>query len=367
MKIKLLLSGICIGLCFAGANAQDAPKEHLKSLSAEGIDNSISPKKDFYSHVNKKWMEDHPLSAEYSRYGQFNILNDSSNNRVRRIVAGLAATNPAPGTDAYKIATLYEAGMDSVRRNALGATPIKKDLAKIENTPASGMTDLFLWMHKNYSSPLVDIAPMEDLANSNEYAMYVSGAGLGLGDRDYYLLNDKRNKDVRTAYTKLIETVMQLAGYSKKDAKRIAKNVLKIETLIADSTWTREESRNIPAMYNPRSIAQLKETYPAFPWDRFFVETMGIQTPEMFIVATPNTVLQGNALMNSLTDREKKDLYLWEYVSSAAPFLSDDFADASFEFQKVLSGVEQQHPRWKKALGTTEGIMGEGIGKLYVE
>lgn len=367
MKVKILLSGICLSLCIAGANAQDNASEHLKSLNASGIDNSISPKKDFYSHVNKKWMEDHPLTAEYSRYGQFNILNDSSNNRVRRIVSGLAATNPQKGSDAFKIATLYEAGMDSVRRNALGATPMKKDLAKIENTPAEGMEDLFIWMHKNYGSPLVGVGPMEDLANSNAYAMYISGTNLGLGDRDYYLVNDKRNKDVREAYVKLIEKEMQLAGYSKKDSKRIANNVMKIETLLADSTWTREESRNIPAMYNPRSIDQLKALYPAFPWDRFFIETMGIETPEMVIVANPNTVLQGNNLMKSLTDREKKDLYLWEYVSSAAPYLSDDFSDASFEFQKVFSGIEQQRPRWKKALGTTENIMGEGIGKLYVE
>ncbi len=197
--------------------------------------------------------------------------------------------------------------------------------------------------------------------------MYVTAPSLGLGDRDYYLLNDKRNKDVRAAYTKLIEKDMQLAGYSKKDSKRIAANVLKIETLLADSTWTREQSRNIPAMYNPRSFSQLKEQYPAFPWDRFFIETMGIKAPETLIVANPNTVLQGNKLMQSLSDREKKDLYLWEYVSAASPYLSDDFANASFEFQKVFSGVQKQHPRWKKALGTTEGIMGEGIGKLYVE
>ena len=126
---------------------------------------------------------------------------------------------------------------------------------------------------------------MEDLANSQVYAMYVTAPSLGLGDRDYYLLNDKRNKDVRAAYTKLIEKDMQLAGYSKKDSKRIAANVLKIETLLADSTWTREQSRNIPAMYNPRSFSQLKEQYPAFPWDRFFIETMGIKAPETLIVA----------------------------------------------------------------------------------
>lgn len=344
-----------------------AKKEHLKSLDVTGIDNTTPAGQDFYKHVNNGWMVGHPLTDEYARYGQFNILNDSSNNRVRRIVTNLAATNPAPGTDAYKIATLYEAGMDSVRRNALGAKPIQADLKKIENTPASEMDDLFLWMHRNVGSPLVGIGFQEDLGNSQVYAMYVSAAGLGLGDRDYYLLNDKRNKEVREAYQKLIEKQMQLAGYSKKDAKRIMKNVMKIETLIADSTWTREQSRNLPAMYNLRTKEQVKENYPAFPWDRYFVETMGIEMPDMLIVTEPNTVLQGNNLMAKLTDREKKDYYLWDYVSSAAPYLSDDFADASFEFNKVMSGVKQQRPRWKKALGTTEGIMGEGIGKLYVE
>lgn len=197
--------------------------------------------------------------------------------------------------------------------------------------------------------------------------MYVSGPGLGLGDRDYYLKNDKRNKSVREAYQKLINRMMVLAGYKKGDAARIAKNVMKIEKLIADSTWTREESRNLPAMYNVRTIDQVKDMYPHFPWDRFFIETMGIQTPETVIVTNINTAKQGDNLMASLSDREKKDLYLWEYVSQAAPYLSDDFSDASFEFNKVMSGVKQQRPRWKRALGVTEGYLGEAIGELYVE
>ena len=363
MKLKSILTCASLTIALSGAMAQ----EHLKSLNAQGIDNSISPKKDFYHHVNQKWMNEHPLSPEYSRYGQFNILNDSSNNRVKRIVTGLAATNPAAGSDAAKIATIYEQGMDSITRNKMGAAPIKDILSKIENTPAGGMEDLFLFMHKNYSSPFVSVGHMEDLANSNVYAMYVSSPGIGLGDRDYYLLNDKRNKDVRAAYRKLIETDMKLAGYSKKDAKRIADNVLKIETLIADSTWTREQSRNIPAMYNPRSFAQVKELYPAFPWDSFFQSTMGFEAPENLIVTELNTVKQGNDLYASLSDREKKDLYLWQIVRGASSYLSDDFTNAGFEFNKVFSGVQKQHPRWKRALGVVEGIMGEGIGKLYVE
>ena len=342
-------------------------QEHLKSLDANQIDASIPAGTDFYHHVNSKWQKANPLTPEHSRYGKFNVLSDSSEQRVKNIVLGLAATNPQPGTVAFKVSTIYNQAMDSVRRNREGAAPIQADLKKIENTPHEGMEDLFLWMHGNYASPFFQAGPMEDLANSNVYAMYVSGGGIGLGDRDYYLQNDKRNKEVREAYQKLIVKQMMNAGYKKKDAQRIMKNVMKIETAIADSTWTREESRNIPAMYNPRTFAQLKEMYPAINWDRFFIETMGIPSPESVIVTEIKTVKKANDLMASLTDREIKDYYLWKYVAQAAGALSDDFANASFDFSKVMSGVQQQRPRWKRALGATEGAMGEAVGQLYVE
>lgn len=364
MRIKSTIAMACMMLAASGMTAM--AEEHAKSLDLKGLNNEISPKTDFYHHVNTKWQKEHELTPEYARYGQFNILNDSSEIRVQRIVTGLAATHPEKGTDAFKIATIYEQGMDSVRRNREGAAPIKAKLAKIENAKPSEMLDLFRWMHRYEASPLFGISMMENLANSREYAMYVSSAGLGLGDRDYYLLNDKRNKEVRAAYIKLIETQMKLAGYSKKDAKRIAKNVMKIETLLADSTWTREESRNIPAMYNPRTIAQVEEMYKNLPV-RGIIEDMGIALPETVIVTELKTVKQADNLMASLTDREKKDLYLWKIVSSASSALSDDFADAAFEFNKVISGVQQQRPRWKKSLSRVEDIMGEGIGKLYVE
>ena len=357
---------ILLSLALIATVGTMAAEEHLKSLNGNGLSNSVKPNEDFYLYVNETWMNDNPLTPEYSRYGQFNVLNDSSNNRVKRLVTGLGNTKPKKGSNAYLISTLYESGMDSIRRNKEGAIPILNDLSKIENATPAEMEDLFLWLHKNYGSPFVNAGPQEDLLNSAVYAMYIDGPGLGLGDRDYYLKNDKRNKEVREAYKKLIEKQMINAGFTKKDAQRIVKNVMKIETLIADSTWTREESRNIPAMYNPRSLAEVKVMYPNIPWDRFFIETMGIETPDQLIATTMNTIKQGDKLYGTLSDREKKDYYLWNYVSSAAPYLSDDFSNANFEFNKVMSGVQEQRPRWKKALGVTEGALGEAIGELYV-
>ena len=191
---------------------------------------------------------------------------------------------------------------------------------------------------------------------------------MGLGDRDYYLKDDQRNTEVREAYKKLITDQLQNAGFSADTAARIMNTVMKIETAMAQDAKTREESRNIQAMYNPRTFETLKKDYPAVPWDRFFVETMDIKTPiDTVIVTDPKSMARANTLMQSLSDRELKDYYLWKYVAGAAPYLSDDFTNASFEFNKVMSGVQEQRPRWKRALGATESAMGEAVGQLYVE
>ena len=359
---KTLAAAIMLAAAGLGANA-----EHLKSLNPAYIDPATAPSEDFYHYVNRGWIEANPLTPEHARYGQFNILNDSSEARVRDIVLNLGATNPEPGTVAFMVSTIYNQAMDSVRRNREGAQPIQADLKKIENATHAELPELLLWMHKEYGNPFFGAGPMGDLADSDVYAMYLGAAGLGMGDRDYYLLNDAENKKVREAYKKLIAAQMRNAGYSKKDADRITRNVMKIETAIADSTWTREESRNIPAMYNPYTVDQLKAEFPGVDWDNYFMATMGIPTPETVIVMTPNTIKQGFNLMNSLTDREIKDYFLWNYVAQAAGRLSDDFTNAAFDYSKVVSGVQQQRPRWKRALSATEGALGEAIGQLYVE
>ncbi|WP_289761320.1 M13 family metallopeptidase [Duncaniella muris] len=365
--MKLLpLTAVAMTMTFATVSCSHRASEHLASLNVAYLDTTVAPGADFYTYVNKGWMEAHPLTAEHARYGQFDILNDSSENRVKELITNLGTTNPEAGTVAHKVWTIYSQAMDTARRNREGATPILADLKKIEETPHEGMEDLFLWMHGNYASPFFGAGPMEDLANSQVYAMYLSNGGMGLGDRDYYLLDDERNTAVRNAYRKLIATQMQNAGYAAADAARITDNVMKIETALAQKTLTREESRDIPRMYNPRTFAQVKEVYPNVNWDRFFIETMGIKSPDTLIVTEPEYLAQADKLMGSLSDREIKDYYLWKYVSQAASKLSDNFTQASFEFSKVMSGVQELRPLWKRAIDATEGALGEAVGELYV-
>lgn len=360
MKTILLSVMLGIGLTVSAQN-------HLGSVDTANFDANVSAKTDFYRHVNNGWLQKHPLPAERSRFGQFDVLNDTSNARIKDIVLGLSASNPQKGTVAYLVSTLYNLALDSTRRNAEGNLPIQPVLKKIENTSKAELPQLIYFMHKNYGNPFFSVGFQEDLANSKVYAMYVGSTSLGMGDRDYYLLNDKENLKVRKAYIRLIEKQMVNAGYSKKDAKRIAANVMKIETEIAKAALTREESRNIPAMYNPRTLAQLKELYPSIDWEAYFPAVMGFEAPEKVIVTELKSMEKANELLSTLSEREMKDYMLWDYVSSASGSLSDAFTDTNFEFSKVLSGATQQRPRWKRALGTVEGLLGEALGQLYVE
>lgn len=360
MKTILLSVLLGIGLTVSAQN-------HLGSVDTANFDANVSAKTDFYRHVNNGWLQKHPLPAERSRFGQFDVLNDTSNARIKDIVLGLSASNPQKGTVAYLVSTLYNLALDSTRRNAEGNLPIQPVLKKIENTSKAELPQLIYFMHKNYGNPFFSVGFQEDLANSKVYAMYVGSTSLGMGDRDYYLLNDKENLKVRKAYIRLIEKQMVNAGYSEKDAKRIAANVMKIETEMAKAALTREESRNIPAMYNPRTLAQLKELYPSIDWEAYFPAVMGFEAPEKVIVTELKSMEKANELLSTLSEREMKDYMLWDYVSSASGSLSDAFTDTNFEFSKVLSGATQQRPRWKRALGTVEGLLGEALGQLYVE
>ncbi len=190
-------------------------------------------------------------------------------------------------------------------------------------------------------------------------------AGLGLGDRDYYLDDSEDMKKARMAYREYLHTLARLVGYDDAAAYRLVGNVMDIETRIARATLSREELRDPAATYNPRAMQTLTADLPALGAERY-VAALGLKGVDTLVVGQPKALAEVNEILADAPMQAIRDYLTADYLAAAAPYLSDDFTDARFALQQVLSGIKEQQPRWKRALAVPNGMMGEAVGRLYV-
>ena len=328
------------------------------------LDTSVAPGADFYDYACGGWMKAHPLKPEYSRYGTFDQLGELNRSQVRDLVLGLDAATAEPGSNAQKIADLYAMGMDSVRLNAEGAKATLLDLGRIYCTDRDGIIDLMATLPGVQA--FFGTGVEADMMNSDLNVMYWGQGGLGLGDRDYYLEDSDNARRVREAYIEYLTTIVRLAGLDQENAARLAANSMRIETALATAAMSREEMRDPAAGYNPRTVAGLAAEYPHIDLARYF-RGQGLDGVENIIIGQPRSYAAVDSILASEDLTALRDYLAAGYLDSAAPYLSDDFVDAGFRMSQVLSGVEQQQPRWKRALAVPNGMLGEALGELYVE
>ena len=335
-----------------------------KGVDRNNLDESIAPQEDFYQYACGGWMKANPIKAEYSRFGTFDKLGESSREQVRSLIDKLDTKNAAPGSITQKIGDLYAMGLDSVRLNKEGAAPIMNDVKTINNTKRADIIDLMSNMIgvNAFFGTGVDA----DMMNSNMNTMYWQQGGLGLGDRDYYLENSENIVAVRDAYKKYLKTISALIGYSETEQNRFVENVMSIETALAKAAMTREELRNPMASYNPMTLDQITTQFPNVDLRRYF-KNQGLNNVDIVVVGQPKSFAAVDSIMKNASEQELRDYITAGYVSTAASYLSDDFINAEFELSKAVSGVQQLQPRWKRALSVPNGMLGEAVGQLYVE
>ena len=346
------------------AAALAASAETPRGVDRANLDPSVAPGQDFYDYACGGWMKANPLKPEYSRYGTFDQLGELNRTQVRDLVLGLDAAASAPGSNARKIADIYTQGMDSTTLNAQGAGPVLIDLAKIYGAGRDEIIDLMATMPG--VGAFFGTGVEADMMNSTANVMYWGQGGLGLGDRDYYIEDSDNTIAVREAYKKYLHTIATLAGLNEENAARLVDNTLRIETALAKAAMSREEMRDPAAGYNPRKVADLAKDYPHIDLRRYF-ERQGVKGVDDIIIGQPKSYAAVDSILANESLQAIRDYVAAGYLDSAAPYLSDAFVDAGFQMSRVLSGVEQQQPRWKRALSVPNGMLGEALGQLYVE
>lgn len=349
-----------------------AGQKEAKSTSGidlANMDTTVSAGTDFFRYACGGWNDAHPLTAEYSRYGTFDELFENSQKQLRELIEGLAAQkNNQAGSAAQKIGDLYNMAMDSVTLNKQGAEPVKAMLDKIagmknKNEIVPMMTEMAHIGIGTYFRSYVYADPK----NSSVNILQMGQGGINLGEKEYYLDTDSITQNIREQYKLYIGKLFQLAGFSEADAQQKVADVMEIETAIAKVSRSATELRDPEANYHKMSFDELKKTIAGIDWDTY-MKGLGIQAPAELNVEQVEPIQEVARLMNTLPLSKHVSYLEYNLLDAAASCLSDDFVAARFDFYgKVLSGRQVNQPRWKRAVNSVNGMLGELVGEMYVE
>ena len=356
----LLTSAIILFILSATIMGQEA------GIDANNFDKKTRIQDDFYKAVNGTWLGETAIPADKSNYGSFTVLADLSEQRLRRIIEAAAACDHENGTDAQKVGNLYNSFMDQERIDQLGVKPISSKLADIDTVnDRLHLIQRFGDFEKYGIQSPIGMYVGQDNKNSTQYIITLVQSGTSLPDRDYYLEEDPKYLDARKALRAYISELFKLANLG--DEGNAANEILAVETKIAEVQWERTELRDADKRYNKFTQTALAKLTPHIDWQAYF-KSADIEDTADVIVTAPS-FFEGLDKIIDETSIETWRLYLkFKALDFAAPFLSQPFVDAHFDFHSTaLTGIPEQKPRWKRGVQLVEQALGEIVGKLYVE
>ena len=357
-------------LALAVAAGCDSKKEAVMTsgIDLTNLDTTAVQGADFYQYACGGWMKKHPLTNEYSRFGSFDMLAENNREQLKGLIVEIAAGQNAQGTIGQKIGDIYKLAMDSVKLNADGVTPIQADLEKIASVKdKSEIVPLMAELAHSGVFPYFSFYVGADIMDSKSNLFQLYQGGISLGEREYYLDNDDVTTNIRNKYKEHIVKMFQLAGFDEAAAKKKMEAVMDIETRIAKASFSAVEQRNPAVNYHKMSLDELKKEIPGIDWDAF-LNGIGVKGVTELSVSQVEPIKEVEKIINSLPVENQIAYMQWSLIDRAAGYLSDDLVAQNFDFYgKTLSGKQTNQPRWKRAVSTVNGVLGEAVGQMYVE
>ncbi len=364
MKKKFFLMAIIASLALT-ANAQLSA-----GINLDNLDTSVRPQDDFYLFACGGWMERNPLPAAYSRFGAFDQIALENDRRINSILSELSQGQYETGTLEQKIRDLYLLALDSVRRNAEGVSPAMPYIKELEEAKDKVALES---IQEKYAPFGLGVPYFyffgADEKDSKNNILNVYQGGLTLRQKEYYLDEDSATVNIRNEFKNHVVRMFTLFGFSPEESTAKMESIMKVETDLATVSKSRTELRKVEENYYKVPLDEFEKDMPHLRL-KTLANAEGIDTKyiETIVIGQPYFLAAADNIMDHLTADELRATMEWSIIREAASVLSDEVAEADFDFWgRVLSGRKQDYERWKKATTLVSGILGESLGKIYCE
>ena len=349
------------------STAEDASARHGFDLA--NLDRSVSPCENFYEFADGGWMKNNPIPADRAAWATFNKLRDHNDSLLHEILEEASKdTKAQPGSNWQKIGDFYASCMDESQVEAAGLKPIQPELQRIATiSDTASLQDEIARLQHGGVNAVFAFGSEQDLKDSTQVIAGAGQGGLGLPDRQYYLDDDDRSKQLRAAYIQHVTNMFKLMGDDPSAAAAEAKSVMDAETALATASKKREDLRDPEANYHPMTLAQLRDLTPHFSWTDYFKE-IGAPALASADIGQPDFFKQVDAGLTSVPLDDWKIYLRWHLVHSVAPSLPAKFVEENFNFYgRTLTGAKQMLPRWQRCVQATDRELGEALGQYYVQ